>query len=108
MFRAFAACMSGILFVVSYSALGAEQLPKSGSFTIHSGWKSIGETTQIADGRTYGSGTFWGVTFNDKGSGPLHIGPVICSSSTGCNSHAIDPPSEREGASRSRAPRVPA
>jgi len=78
MFRAFAACLSGILFVVSYSALSAEQLPKSGSFTVHSGWKSIGETTQIADGRTYGSGTFWGVTFNDKGSGPLHIGPVIC------------------------------
>jgi hypothetical protein len=78
MFRAFAASMSGLLFGVTYPALGAEPLAKSGSFTIHSGWKSIGETTQIADGRTLGSGSFWGVTFNDKGSGPLHSGPVLC------------------------------
>ncbi len=59
-------------------ASGAQQLPRSGSFAIHSGWKAIGETTQAAEGRTYGFGSFWGVAFNDKGSGPLHSGPVVC------------------------------
>ena len=56
----------------------AQDLPKSGSFTVHGGWKSIGETTQAAEGRTYGFGSFWGVNFNDKGYGPLHSGPVVC------------------------------
>ena len=27
---------------------------------------------------TFGSGNFWGVAFNDAGSGPLHAGPVVC------------------------------
>jgi hypothetical protein len=59
-------------------ALGAD-LPKSGSFNIHSGWKGIGEMIKISDDHMYGSGSFWGVTYNDTGSGPLHAGPVVCS-----------------------------
>ena len=70
--------VSSLAFAALSAAAGAQQLPKSGSFTVHSGWKSIGETTQAAEGRTYGFGSFWGVVFNDKGSGPLHSGPVVC------------------------------
>jgi hypothetical protein len=76
--RAVVALMCGISLVVYYTALSAQQLPKSGTFTVQSGWKAIGETTQVAEGRTYGFGSFWGVVFNDKGSGPLHWGPVVC------------------------------
>ena len=56
----------------------AADLPKSGSFNIHSGWKSTGEETKISDNQTYGFGSFWGVTYNDAGSGPLHTGAVVC------------------------------
>jgi hypothetical protein len=76
--KALLAVVSGLSLVALSAAAGAEQLPKFGSFTVHSGWKSIGDTIQAAEGRTYGFGSFWGVVFNDKGSGPLHSGPVVC------------------------------
>ena len=79
MTRTFVALMSGICFAAYCSAAGAQELPKNGTFTVHSGWKAVGETTQVAEGRSYGYGTFWGVAFNDKGSGPLHAGPAVCS-----------------------------
>ena len=72
------ALISGVSFAMYCTAPGAQQLPKSGTFTVQSGWKAIGETTQAAEGRIYGFGSFWGVVFNDKGSGPLHWGPVVC------------------------------
>ena len=78
--------MSGKQFAIWIGAVlslagvvcAADQMPKSGSFTVHSGWKSIGEMTPAADGRMYGNGSFWGIAYNDKGAGPLHSGPVIC------------------------------
>ena len=72
------AVVSLVCLAVLSTTIGAQGLPKSGNITVHSGWKSIGETTQAAEGRTYGFGSFWGVVFNDKGSGPLHSGPVVC------------------------------
>ena len=72
------AAVSGVSLAVLCMAGNAQQLPKSGRFTIHSGWKAVGETTQPADGRVYGAGIFWGVTFNDKGTGPLHNGTAVC------------------------------
>jgi hypothetical protein len=54
-------------------------LPKSGSFTVYSGWKAVGETTvNITDKHIEGAGTAWGVAFNTAGSGPLHMGPLTC------------------------------
>jgi hypothetical protein len=76
--RVLVVLISGICFAAYYTAANAQQLPKSGTFTTQSGWKAIGETTQVAEGRTYGSGSFWGVVFNDKGSGPLHWGAAVC------------------------------
>lgn len=76
--RALIALLSGASLAACFGMASAQQLPKSGTFTVHSGWKSIGETTQAAEGRTYGFGSFWGVVFNDKGAGPLHSGPVVC------------------------------
>jgi hypothetical protein len=70
--------ISGISLLAPCAPIRAEQMPKSGTFTVHTGWKSIGETAPAAANRTYGSGNFWGVIFNDKGSGPLHLGPALC------------------------------
>jgi hypothetical protein len=76
--RTLIAVMSGVSFAAYCTAPSAQQLPKSGTFTVQSGWKANGETTQVAEGRIYGFGSFWGVVFNDKGAGPLHWGPVVC------------------------------
>ena len=80
--------MRGILLVVAIclaasSAMPAvaqqkNPLPSSGTFKVHSGWKGIGETTKFGDNHNFGSGNFYGVTFNDAGSGPLHVGPAVC------------------------------
>jgi hypothetical protein len=44
----------------------------AGTIKLHSGWKLIQE--RVDKGVAYG--TLWGVTFNDAGSGPLHMAPV--------------------------------
>jgi hypothetical protein len=53
-------------------------LPMSGSFKLHTGWKLVGDATKIKDKLTYGSRSIWGVTYNDAGSGPPHMGAVVC------------------------------
>ena len=68
----------GIGLAMPVAAQQNNPLPSSGTFKLHSGWKGIGETTKISDNHTFGSGNFWGVSFNDAGSGPLHVGPVVC------------------------------
>ena len=57
----------------------AADLAQSGSIKIHSGWKAVGDTVQVGEKHVLGTGNFWGVTFNDAGSGPLHNGAAICS-----------------------------
>ena len=44
----------------------------AGAIKLHSGWKLIQE--RVDKGVAYG--TLWGVTFNDAGSGPLHMAPA--------------------------------
>ncbi|UCD68941.1 MAG: hypothetical protein JSW48_02240 [Betaproteobacteria bacterium] len=78
MSRAFRTAFFALILAIVTAPVHAQQLPKSGTFTVHSGWKQIGETTETADGRLYGAGMFWGITFNDKGSGPLHNGAAVC------------------------------
>ena len=56
----------------------AQQLPKSGSISFHTGWKLVGEAYTQAEKNMLGHGSAIGVTFNDKGSGPLHLGPADC------------------------------
>lgn len=71
--------LSGVLMIALCAGAGAQQLPKSGSFNIHTGWKDTGVALEVADKRMQGQGMVTGVTFNDKGSGPLHTGPANCS-----------------------------
>jgi len=59
-------------------ASGAQQLPTSGTIIVNSGWKTTGEMVQVGEGRVMGWGGFFGVTFNTRGSGPLHMGTAVC------------------------------
>jgi hypothetical protein len=56
----------------------AADLPQTGSIKLHSGWKGVGEVVQVGNNHVFGAGHFYGVTFNDAGSGPLHNGAVFC------------------------------
>lgn len=60
------------------TAVQAEALPKSGSIAFHTGWKWSGEAVTVADKHLQGHGNVSGVTFNDRGAGPLHLGPANC------------------------------
>jgi len=72
----FLAVFSTALVVVPPCA--AQDLPKSGSINIHTGWKLTPEVFEVSDKRSVGHGSVVGVNFNDKGSGPLHNGPAVC------------------------------
>jgi hypothetical protein len=64
-------------FAFGAPALSAD-LPQAGSFTTHSANKAIGQSVQVGDKHSIGSGTVWAVTYNDAGSGPLHMGSMVC------------------------------
>ena len=67
-----------VLSAVWIHTATAQSIAKTGTISVHSGWKSIGDMTQVAADHLSGAGHFWGVTFNDSGSGPLHAGAVLC------------------------------
>lgn len=70
-----ALCTAGIV-----TCAQAQSLPKSGSINFHTGWRNTSEAIEVAANHWQGQGRIVGVTFNDKGSGPLHLGPANCSS----------------------------
>jgi hypothetical protein len=70
---------AGLAVAFACGASHAQQLPKSGTFSLFSGWKAVGETAQVAEGRVLGWGSFYGVTFNQRGSGTFHMGSAVCS-----------------------------
>ncbi len=71
----FALCAVGLAAVLDASA---ESLPRTGSIAFHTGWKLTGTFLNASDKHVIGIATVSGVTFNDKGSGPLHAGPANC------------------------------
>ncbi|HTS51913.1 MAG TPA: hypothetical protein VMH26_01455 [Burkholderiales bacterium] len=76
-----AAAASFVLFAAAGAmghAIAAEALPKSGSISVHSGYWAVGEAVTVAEKHVQGHGNNRGITFNDKGSGPLHLGPTDC------------------------------
>jgi hypothetical protein len=69
------------LTAVSACSIGiatAQQLPKSGSIEYHTGWKFSGDVVKATEGHMIGHAIVTGVTFNNKGAGPLHMGPANC------------------------------
>jgi hypothetical protein len=53
-------------------------LPQSGTIKLHSSFKQDNHFVDVGDKHLMGSGTLWGVTYNDAGSGPLHMGALYC------------------------------
>ena len=77
--RTLAATAIGLTTVLAFGSPAiAADLPQSGSFKLHSGWKGVGEVVQVENNHVFGAGHFYGVTFNDAGSGPLHNGAAVC------------------------------
>lgn len=76
--RAVSVAILGSALAAGHGLAGAQQLPNSGSIGFHTGWKFSGGVVTVAEKRVMGHGTVSGVTFNDKGSGPLHAGPANC------------------------------
>ena len=76
--KKFGVIVTGLSFTTLCAAASADPLPKSGSISLHSATRTAFEILPIADklGQAHGDGR--GVTFNDKGTGPLHLGPLDC------------------------------
>ena len=69
----------GVVAMLTAGSISAQALPKSGSINVHSGYWAIGEMVAYANKQhTQGHGNNRGSTFNDNGSGPLHLGPTDC------------------------------
>ena len=83
-------CLATLLLTLAAGTAVAADLPKSGKFTVHGGWKAISQATQVADNHTISYTGNWGVTYNDAGVGPLHMGAVFCSS-TGDLANGVGP-----------------
>ena len=77
--RMLAVALIGLSSTGVCTAAHAQQIPKSGTISINSGFKSNGEMVQVGEGRVFGWGGFYGVTFSTRGNGPLHMGNAVCS-----------------------------
>ncbi len=62
-----------------HSSVSAENLPKLGTISLQTIIKASAPTIYNDD---YSHNGVTGVTFNEEGSGPLHLGKVACSVST--------------------------
>jgi len=69
---------AGFVLAVLASNVGAQNLPKSGTISWHTGWRDVSTTLNVAEGHFQGNGSVVGTSFNDSGSGPLHLGEAAC------------------------------
>src|SRR5207344_3969 len=72
------AILCGLSLASIVSVTYSQQLPKSGTINIHTGWKLTPEVFEAPENRAVGHGSVVGANFNDTGSGPLHGGPAVC------------------------------
>jgi hypothetical protein len=70
--------VAGLVLAGFCAAASAQQLPKSGTINLHTGWKVAGEVVEVSDKKFQGHGSAIGTSFNDAGSGPMHGGPASC------------------------------
>ena len=69
-----ALCIGGL----ATAAQSAEEIPKSGTVDIHSAFYFAGTVTQVGEEHMYADGPYWGVSFNNAGSGFLHNATWHC------------------------------
>jgi hypothetical protein len=70
------ACAVGLALLCT-TATG-QQLPKSGTIIVHTGFKTSGEVVEVAQKHPQGHGSSVGVSYNEQAGGPLDGGPVAC------------------------------
>ena len=56
----------------------AADLPQSGTIKIHGTHKGTVQAVQVGENHSMGNASNWGVTYNESGSGPLHVGAAVC------------------------------
>lgn len=76
--KALGVVVSGVFLTGFCVGVNAQQLSKSGNIEFHTGLKFVGDVVTVADKRLQGHGGGVGVTFNNSGTGPLHLGPFNC------------------------------
>jgi hypothetical protein len=67
----------GAAFALGTPAISAD-LPKEGTIKIHSNSYLNNQSVDVGEKHFMTSGNSWGVTYNDAGSGPLHMGAWFC------------------------------
>ena len=70
----------------------AADLPQSGTIKIHGTHKGTVQAVQVGEKHSMGNGSNWGVTYNESGGGPLHIGAAMCALSRSTMRTARPPP----------------
>jgi hypothetical protein len=83
----------GVALAFGTPAMSAD-LPQSGIIKIHSTAKDNSQVVDVGDKHVMGSGNLWGVTYNDAGSGPLHMGAWFCTYTF----QTVNSPAPQEGA----------
>jgi hypothetical protein len=53
-------------------------LPQSGTIKTHGTHKGTGQAVEVGEKHLMGTGSNWGITFNESGSGPLNMGAAMC------------------------------
>jgi hypothetical protein len=72
------ACFALTVALVVADMVAADELGKTGTGTLHSGWKSTGTVTQVSEKHLYWAGTWSAISFNDEGRGFLHKAAWTC------------------------------
>jgi hypothetical protein len=65
----------GAAFAFGTPAMSAD-LPQSGTVKSHGTFKGTAQAVPVGEKHVMGAGTNAGITYNDAGSGPLHLGYV--------------------------------
>ena len=70
--------MLGAAFAFGTPAGKAADLAQSGTIKTHGAHKGTVQSVQVGEKHSMGTGSNWGVTYNESGSGPLHMGAAMC------------------------------
>lgn len=66
------------------------QVPKSGKFSVHYGWKAVQTRKDVGGGATLVIGEDHGAGFNDAGSGIMHLSAITCGETGIVHAKGID------------------
>jgi hypothetical protein len=74
-----AAAVVALFLSAAFVGFAQTQIPKSGKFSVHYGWKSVNDKLQdLGNGNTLFIDETHGAVFNDAGNGFMHHSAVTC------------------------------